>query len=105
MRAQIAERKAEVWAQPPSGIDKDDTEQDLFSMLVRATEGEGKLRLDDDDLVCLTPVFRRVRHADSLLAHGIFQTVDGQLVCTPHHWARYVVVFLSTNCALILGNS
>ena len=53
MRAQVAERKSEIRAQFSDDISR--RRNDAFSMLVKANEQEaGKLRMDDQELVCLT---------------------------------------------------
>jgi len=52
MHEQVAERKAEVRDQIANGEDENDSgRKDVFSMLVRANEMEGKLKLRDDELV------------------------------------------------------
>jgi hypothetical protein len=53
MRTQVAERKSEIRAQFSDDISR--RRNDAFSMLVKANEQEaGKLRMDDQELVCLT---------------------------------------------------
>lgn len=50
MAKQIEQRKAEIHAEFADGS-KSLGRQDVFSLLVKASEGDGKLRLDDSELV------------------------------------------------------
>ncbi|KAI0049196.1 cytochrome P450 [Auriscalpium vulgare] len=49
MTKQIADRKTEIHGEVEGATER----QDVFSLLVRASEGDGKLKLDDSELACL----------------------------------------------------
>ena len=60
MRNQIAKRKAQLQNGALDGSAEDtDTPRDVFSMLVQANETEGKLKLDDQELVSATACARQ----------------------------------------------
>ena len=52
MKAQVRERKAVIGSKTPSERKADSIQNDVFTMLVRASEDEsGKFKLDDEELV------------------------------------------------------
>jgi hypothetical protein len=51
MRDQITKRRAEMRSDAADGAEGESELNDVFSMLVRANELEGKLKLDDQELV------------------------------------------------------
>ena len=51
MKAQVMERKAVIGSIAPSERKAGTTQTDVFTMLVKANEDEGKLKLNDEELV------------------------------------------------------
>ena len=51
MKAQVRERKAVIGSMAPSERKAGTTQSDAFTMLVKANEEEGKLKLNDEELV------------------------------------------------------
>ena len=53
MKTQVMERKAVIGSIAPNERKAGTTQTDIFTMLVKANEDEGKLKLDDEELVRL----------------------------------------------------
>jgi hypothetical protein len=57
MKAQVKDRKAVIGSIAPSERKAGTTQTDVFTMLVKANEDEGKFKLDEEELVRWTLFF------------------------------------------------